>query len=139
MKQKSFDANQLSVVFGVTPITGFAKDTSLTIETENPQYHHNTDLHGNATRYRINDTSAKITLTLTQSSSSNTLLSNYVELDRQNDSGVFPIFIKDANSTTLFTSTSAYIMQVPSNEYGEDGKTREWVLMASGVSHYIGS
>lgn len=139
MKQKSFDANQLSVVFGVTPITGFAKDTSLTIETENAQYNYNTDLHGNVTRYRINDNSAKITLTLTQSSSSNDLLSNYVELDNQSDSGVFPIFIKDANSTTLFTSTSASIMQVPSNEYGEDEKNREWVIMASGNSHYIGS
>lgn len=139
MAQKNFDANQLSVVFGVSPIVGFATDTALIIETEDTQYKYNRDLHGNVTRYRINNNSAKITLTLTQSSDSNALLSNYVELDNQSDTGVFPIYIKDANSTTIFRSDCASVMQVPSNEYGEEEKNREWVIMATNNTHYIGN
>jgi len=139
MAQKNFDANQLSVVFGVSPVVGFATDTALTIETEDAQYKYNRDLHGNVTRYKINNNSAKITLTLTQSSRSNSLLSNYVELDNQSNAGVFPIYIKDSNSTTLFRSDSASVMQVPTNEFGEEEKNREWVIMATNNTHYIGS
>jgi hypothetical protein len=139
MAQKNYDANQLSVVFGASPIVGFATDRALSIETEDAQYKNTRDLHGNVTRYRINNNSAKITLVLTQLSSSNALLSNYVELDNQSDSGTFPIYIKDSNSTTLFRSDSAYIMQVPSNEYGEEEKNREWVIMATNTTHYIGN
>jgi hypothetical protein len=139
MAQKNFDANQLSVVFGVSPIVGFATDTALTIETEDAQYKYSRDLHGNVTRYKINNNSAKLTLTLTQSSRSNALLSNYVELDNQSNAGVFPIYIKDSNSTTLFRSDSASVMQVPTNEFGEEEKNREWVIMATNNTHYIGS
>jgi hypothetical protein len=138
MAQKSYDANQLSVVFGVSPIVGFATDTALTIETEDAQYKYSRDLHGNVTRYRVNNHSAKITLTLTQSSRSNALLSNYVELDNQSNAGVFPIYIKDSNSTTLFSSDSASVIQVPTNEYGEEEKNREWLIMATNNTHYIG-
>lgn len=139
MTQKSFDANQLSVVFGVSPIVGFAKDNALTIETENAQWGQTVDLRGNVSRYRINNNVSKITLSLVQSSSSNSLLSNYVELDNQSGAGTFPIIIKDSNSTTLFTSQSAYVLQVPSNEYGEEEKNREWVIMATNNTHYIGN
>jgi hypothetical protein len=139
MADTVYDGNQLSVVFGMTPLTGFAKDTSLRIERENPQYKYNTDLHGNVSRSRVNDNSAKITITLMKASSSNELLSSYVELDRQSDSGTFPILIKDASSTDLFMSASASIMQVPSNEYGEEEKTKEWVIMATNNISYIGN
>jgi hypothetical protein len=139
MAKKSWDANQLSVVFGVSPIFGFATDKALTIETEEPQYKNTRDLHGNVTRYRINSNSAKITLVLTQSSSANALLSNFVELDRQSDAGTFPIYIKDSNSTTLFRSDSAYVLQIPSNEYGEEGNNRQWVIMATNNTHYLGN
>jgi hypothetical protein len=139
MAQKNFDANQLSVVFGTSPIVGFATDNALSIETEDMQYKSTRDLHGNVTRYRINNNSAKITLNLTQASRSNALLSNYVELDRQSDSGVFPIYIKNADSTTLFRSDSAYVEKVPTNEYGEEEKNREWIIMATDNTHYIGN
>jgi hypothetical protein len=139
MAIKVWDGNDLSVVFGMTPITGFAADTSLKIERENPQYNHVCDLYGNPSRNKVNNDATKITITLLKNSSSNELLSNYVELDRQSDSGVFPILISDANSTDLFESAFAYVLQVPSNEYGQDANTREWVIHATKNVSYLGS
>lgn len=139
MGHKNFDPAQLSVVFGITPIVGFAVDSMISIENENPQYNSNYDIHGNVTRYRVNKNTAKITVTLTQVSRSNDLLSNYVELDRVSNAGVFPIMIKDPNGTTLFSFREAWVKQVPIIDYGEEAKNREWVIEASGVSRYIGS
>jgi len=138
MAHKVYDPNQLSVIFGVSPIVGFAEDTMINIDVEDPQYNINSDIHGEVTRFKVNKNLAKITITLTQSSSSNDLLSNYVELDRQNNSGVFLVMIKDTNGTTLFSSTAAYVEQVPSIEFGNDNKTREWVIRATNVTKFIG-
>lgn len=128
MIKRSFNGNQLNIIFGVTPITGFIKGTSLTIETRDGSYNYSRDLYGNVTRGRINDNSAKVTLTLTKASSSNGLLDNYVELDNQSDAGVFPIVIKDINNNTLFTSKVASIMA--SDEHWQDQDCK-WLIMAT--------
>lgn len=138
MATKVFDPNQLSVIVGVTPIYGFAEDTMITIDVEDPQYNINTDVHGEATRFRVNKNLAKITLFLTQSSSSNDVLSSYVEADRINNSGVFTLMIKDVNGTTLFSSTSGYVEQVPSVDFGNDNKDREWVVRVTNISKFVG-
>ena len=139
MAQKNFDPHQLSVVFGLTPIVGFAEDSMISIENENPQYNSSYDIHGNVTRYKVNKNNAKITLILTQTSRSNDVLSNYVELDRVSDAGVFPVMIKDPNGSTLFSCQHAWVKQSPTVEYGMEAKNREWIIEASGISQYIGS
>jgi hypothetical protein len=125
--EKILNGNQLSVVFGVSPIFGFVDGTSLLITTP-PNYNYDRDLYGNITRSRINDNSAEIILTLTKASSANALLSNFVELDRQSDAGTFPIFIKDVHGNNIFTSKSASIMS--SNEHWQD-KHRKWIIIAT--------
>lgn len=138
MSSKVYDPHQLSVVFGVTPINGFAEDTMISIDIEEPQYNATTDIHGNVTRFRVNKNMAKITITLTQSSPSNDVLSSFVEADRINNSGTFPVMIKDPNGTTLFSSTSSYVEQVPSIEFGNDNKNREWLIRATSINNFIG-
>lgn len=138
MSSKVYDPHQLSVVFGVTPINGFAEDTMISIDVEEPQYNATTDIHGNVTRFRVNKNMAKITITLTQSSPSNDVLSSFVEADRINNSGTFPVMIKDPNGTTLFSSTSSYVEQVPSIEFGNDNKNREWLIRATSINNFIG-
>jgi hypothetical protein len=120
----------------MNPIRGFAKGPSVKIETEDPKYTYQADLYGAIHRNRINNNSAKVTITLLRSSSSNELLSNYVELDRQSDSGVFPILISDANSTDLFESDSASIMQAPTRGCEKDAMTKKWVIMATNNTNY---
>ena len=138
MALKVYDPNQVGVIVGVSPMQGFAEDSMVTIDMEDSQYNLATDINGDPTRFKSNKSIAKITLRLTQSSPSNDILSALVELDRINNSGVFPLMIKDNNGSSLFTSTAAYIEQVPSVDFGNENKNREWVIVATNVSKFIG-
>ena len=138
MTIKTYDPNQLSVILGVSAINGFAEDSMLSIEVEDAQYNITTDVHGAPTRFKQNKNIAKVTLTLTQSSSSNNTLSSYIEADRINNAGVFPLMIKDNSGSTLFTSTNCYIEQIPTTEFGNDNKNREWVIIAINPSKFLG-
>jgi len=138
MANKVYDPTQVGVIVGTSPINGFSEDSIITIEMEDPQYVVSTDISGAPTRFKVNKSIAKVTIRLTQTSPSNDLLSSYVELDRVSNAGVFPLMIKDNNGTSLFTSTAAYVDQVPSMEYASETKDREWVIKATNVTKFIG-
>jgi hypothetical protein len=125
--KKSYNGNELSVVFGITPLTGFVTGTSLIIEKPD-DYCYRRDVCGNSTRHRVNNNSVKITLTLTKASSSNALLNSYMELDNQSNSGTFSIYVKDPNSDNIFISGRSSIMS--NNEHWQD-EGNEWVIMAT--------
>jgi len=138
MAIKVFDPNQTSVVAGVSPIQGFAEDSMLSIETEDAKYAINTDVHGRVTRFRQNKNIAKVTLTLTQSSPSNDVLSSFLEADRKSNAGVFNFMIKDNSGTTLFTSVNAYVEKQATVEFGNDNKNREWTIICINPSNFVG-
>lgn len=138
MAIKVFDPNQTSVVAGVSPIQGFTEDSMLSIETEDAKYAINTDIHGRVTRFRQNKNIAKVTLTLTQSSPSNDVLSSFLEADRKSNAGVFNFMIKDNSGTTLFTSVNAYVEKQATVEFGNDNKNREWTIICINPSNFVG-
>jgi Protein of unknown function (DUF3277) len=138
MAIKVYDPTQVGVIVGVSPMNGFAEDSMISIEMEDPQYVVSTDISGAPTRFKVNKSIAKVTIRLTQASPSNDLLSSYVEADRVNNAGVFPLMIKDNNGTSLFTSTAAFVEQVPSMEFANENKNREWVIKATNVNKFIG-
>ena len=138
MAIKVYDPTQVGIIVGTSPMNGFAEDSMITIEMEDPQYSISTDISGEATRFKVNKSIAKVTIRLTQTSPSNDLLSSYVEADRISNAGVFPLMIKDNNGTSLFTSTAAFIEQVPSMEFANENKNREWVIKATNVTKFIG-
>lgn len=138
MAIKVFDPNQTSVVAGVSPIQGFAEDSMLSIETEDAKYGITSDAHGDVTRFRQNKNIAKVTLTLTQSSPSNDVLSSFLEADRKSNAGVFNFMIKDNSGTTLFTSVNAYVEKQATVEFGNDNKNREWTIICINPSNFVG-
>ena len=137
--EKVYDPNQLSVVFGGSPISGFAEDTMLEIEHEDQLFKFKSDVHGNVSRTKINKDLTKITLTLTRDSYSNNTLNSFVEMDRLTNGGVFPIIIKDPNGVTMFACTHACVSSRPKISYGGDEKNREWTIQASGITQHIGN
>lgn len=138
MAIKVFDPNQTSVVAGVSSIQGFAEDSMLSIETEDAKYGITSDVHGDVTRFRQNKNIAKVTLTLTQSSPSNDVLSSFLEADRKSNAGVFNFMIKDNSGTTLFTSVNAYVEKQAMVEFGNDNKNREWTIICINPSNFVG-
>ena len=76
MAIKVYDPTQVGVIVGTSPINGFAEDSMITIEMEDPQYVVATDISGSPTRFKTNKALAKVTIRLTQTSPSNDLLIN---------------------------------------------------------------
>ncbi len=138
MAIKTYDPNELSIIIGTSPIVGFEEDSGVAIEFEDPQYEIHNDVHGNVARFRQNKNIGKVTLNLTQTSASNDVLSSWLEADRINNGGIFPVMIKDNSGTTLVSSTAAYIEQLPSIEFGNENKTREWVIILTNATKFVG-
>lgn len=138
MATKTFDPNQLTMIFGTSIMTGYADGTMLSIDMDEQRYNTEVDANGNSIRYKINNNNATITLTLNQGSPSNDVLSLFVNLDRQSDTGVFPISIKDNRGSTLISSVGAYVEKTPTITFGTTGNNREWVIKATDVGFFAG-
>jgi len=137
MPYQNYDPSKLSVVFGGIPIRGFAEGTMFEIELEESRYSEMSDVHGSISRSKINKNTASITLHLLQNSPSNQTLASFLEADRINDNGVFPVIIKDDKGNTIFACAAAYIKGVPKVSYGSEVGAREWVIRASNVSVFV--
>ncbi len=135
---KTFDPKKLTVTLGTHTVTGFASDSMLAIELDSEVYNTDVDAYGNSSRFKINNTNATLTLTLSQASPSNDMLATFYALDVSANQGAFPVMIKDNSGTTLITSQFGYIEKLPSIEYGAESKNREWVIKLTETTFTVG-
>lgn len=135
-KDKTFDPNQVTVTLGAHIVTGYAADTFITLDLDEQRYNTENDGNGKSYRYRINNNNATITLSLNQGSPSNAVLSTFVNLDKQADSGGFPLLIKINGTDTKFTSLFAYVEKTPAIAFGTSGNNREWVIKATEMTFF---
>lgn len=133
-----YDSSQVTIIAGVTPIMGLSRDAGVKISYESAQYSTITDNRGNSIRSKLNNSNAIIEINLNQDSDSNNLFSNYLEADKQNNAGTFPMFIKDCNGTSLFVSASAYISEIPEVTFSTEANIITWKITATNMSRFIG-
>ncbi len=138
MAIKTYDSTQVSLIIGVTPITGYARDTGIKVTFEDNQFSVVKDNRGNTIRSKLNGTDALIEVNLTQDSISNDLLSNYAEADRLNNAGTFSAFLKDSNGTSLFQSASAWIEERPEPTFALELGVNTWIIRAINIGAFIG-
>jgi arabinogalactan endo-1,4-beta-galactosidase len=137
-KVKEFDPKKTTVSLNAHSVVGYGKDTFLMIEFISDLYTTENDALGKSFRFKNNNYDALITLTLTQESQTNDVLSNFANLDRQLGTGVFTLTIKDNNSDSLYSSIGAHVQSVPTTAYGTSGNDREWKILASDLAFHIG-
>jgi hypothetical protein len=138
-KQYDYDISKVIVVVGTHSISGFVDAEMFTITLDAPENTTTVDIHGNSTITKSNNLNATCTLFLTQSSPSNSVLSNFMNAKRQNPNlGMFPVSISDGNSDTLLTSLSAWVQKAPDITYGNTPSNREWEIRLTNVAKYIG-
>lgn len=137
MASKTYDVRELSVIVATSPINGFDVESALSIEIEEAQFGHNVDINNKFSRYRKNNSVAKITFTLTQASDSNQLLNNFLIADALKNAGMFNLMIKDNTSGSIFTCAEAYVEKAPTTDYGTENKNRVWTIICSNYQHNI--
>lgn len=136
---QNYDPNQVIVTFLDAPITGFEAGTFIEIDYRKDAFSLKNDISGSGTRSKTNDFSAEITLTLTQRSASNAVLSAFANTDRATSAAFGPLKITDNLSNDLFICASAWIKKTAKVDYGQESSTRVWVIQCDNLVQVQGN
>lgn len=138
MSVATFDPKSVVVSIGGVTMSGYADGTFLEITADTPQFTKITGADGYVTRVKSNDYGAVMTLTLSQSSPSNDVLSALFNADRLTNAGVVPILIKDLSGTTVIFAATGWIQQFPDTAFGNEINDRSWVIDLANADLFIG-
>jgi hypothetical protein len=142
----TFAPNDVTVILtqassGISHIvSGFSEDSIVTVERNAETYTLYTGADNTNTRIYNANTSAKMTMALQQTSSSNDILSQlYLNDAASRDStGLFSINIVDNSGRSSYFAEEAYIAVVPNSAFANTMQTREWVIEAVRMETFIG-
>ena len=138
MAVATFDPKSVIVTIGGVAMSGYADGTFLEIVADQQQFTKVTGADGYTTRVKSNDYGALMTLTLSQSSPSNDVLSGFLALDRASNLGVVPILIKDLSGTTIMFSGTGWIRQFPDVSFANEINNRAWQIDLAEADIFIG-
>lgn len=138
MAVSTFDPKDVIVTIGGVPMSGYADGTFLEITADVPQFTKITGADGYVTRVKSNNYGAVMTLTLSQSSPSNDVLSGIFNADKQANAGVVPILIKDISGRTIIFAGTGWIQQFPDSAFGNEINDRAWVFDLANTDLFIG-
>lgn len=138
MAVRTYSPKEVIIAIGGVPMSGFADGTFLEISADAQQFTKVIGADGYATRVKTNNYAGTLTLTLSQSSPSNDILSGILAADRLANAGVVPILIKDLTGTTIIFSATGWIQQFPDLAYGNEINNRAWVLDLAEMDVFIG-
>lgn len=128
MALKTYNNKQVSVSFGNIPLSGYGDSEFLSIELNEEQWELKMGVDGTGTRAKNNNFSAKMKITLAQSSESNAIMQGYWNADRLSNSGVQPFIAKDNSGNSIYTAGSAWIMKQPVAKFAKGVEMREWTI-----------
>ena len=134
MGLKTYNAKQVSVIFGNVPMSGYGDSEFLSIEMNEDQWELKVGVDGSGTRAKNNNRSAKIKMTLQQSSDANAILQGFWNADQLSNSGVQGFVAKDASGFSIYTAASAWIMKQPVAKFSKGVEMREWTLETDSMS-----
>lgn len=137
----TWDGAELTVIIGVTPISGLSDGDSVTARRNNPFYNSRAGNDGAVGRARVTDKRGQVEIHILQTSEVNDLLSGLFQMDSLSEEGQFvgPIIIKDLSGSTLISAGSAWLMNVGdvAFESGAVGE-RVWTFEAADLKMWIG-
>jgi hypothetical protein len=139
MALKKYDPKTVAVIFG-GPITGFADGTFVSVEFDEDLFSKVTGADGESCRSKTNNQGARVTITLLQSSASNTFLSAALNTDLNSPlgDGILPFFLKDLSGDTLMSAETAWIVKPANVEYGREVANREWTIETDNMQFNVG-
>lgn len=121
-------------------MSGFSEDSIVQIERNAETFTMYTGADNTSTRIYNANNSAKLTVALQQTSSTNDILSQLYANDAasRNSTGLFSIHVKDLSGRSDYFSDDAYVGVVPNSNFANSMQTREWVIHAHNLSTIIG-
>lgn len=125
---KTYDPKNVIVTFGGVSLTGFADGTFISITPSMERFQKVVGADGEVARGRSNDDTHEVTVTLMQSSASNDDLATIAKADRQSNTGVRALAVRDLSGNTLMFWPEAWVRQTPDLEFAKELGERAWVF-----------
>lgn len=135
---KTYDPKMVVITFGAVPISGYAEGTFVRVNRSGDAFIKSKGAGGDIERVNRNQGDFEVSITLQQTSSSNTELSAILAADQATNAGVFPLTIKDMLGNTLFFAPQAWIRKDPEWEDGDDLNSREWTFDTGIAGNLVG-
>lgn len=137
MTLRTFSINELIVVYGGVPLTGFAPGEFMTIEYDNDIFTQVDGADGEVARVKSGMLSATATLRFLQTSPSNDVLSAFLIEDIAiNKTQLF--IVKDLNGLTILFASQCYIPKSANPAYGTENVNREWRIKIPKMIGFLG-
>lgn len=126
---KTFSFKDVNVIFGIAEIGGFGEgDDVITIQYDADQYTKTVGAKGDVTRTQTADSSCSMTLKLLQTSSSNSVLMNIFNTDRETGVGALPFIVNNKKTGETYVVNNAWIVKPPPITRGANPTTMDWAL-----------
>lgn len=127
-------------MLGPVQITGFADGTFVNIEYNADLWTLQMGADGEGVRSKMNDLSAKITLTLMSSSLGNAALMAALAAGLAGGAGsALPLIISDGATLTTHSAEGAWVQKVPAKAYAKEHTPVEWVLETNRLIPVMGT
>lgn len=132
MSLQTYDPSEVSVFIALLyETTGFAPNSLVQISKDTSSYQTLKGGAGGVERVKNEDETYTMTLSLSQTSPTNSILNALAVLDNVSGRGIFPIFVKDSSGQSLFLAGSCWIESPATASYTGSIETREWTIKCS--------
>jgi hypothetical protein len=140
MALKTYDPNQVAVVFAGVPIKGYADGTFITVTHTSTVFETVAGADGEVVRTKVGDQRAQVTLSLLQSSDSNDVLSALLILDENapNGAGVGIFSMTDLSGRSLVVGAESWIVGWPEQTFDKTATQRDWVIEIANSQPLVG-
>lgn len=121
-------------------VGGFTEDAMVSIEPAAEAYTMYTSADNKSTLLYHANTSATVTLSLNQTSSSNDVLSQLYEEFRltKSPTKLFTVAIKDNNGRSMYVSAQSFIGKRPTAAFANSMQNREWTILCAAMEQTAG-
>lgn len=134
----SYDPKAVCAIIGGAIAEGYSDGTFITVDRNEDSWMLKVGCDGIGTRAKSNNRSAKIVLTLHQSSKTNDVLSALAQADELANTGTVPFFLRDASGRTVITALTCWITRPAPAEFGKEVANRVWTLESDNVQIFDG-
>lgn len=125
-----YDPKSVVCIFDSVPIFGYAPGTFVTVEMTTDAFVRYIGVSGESARARTNDRSGRVSMTLLQSSPTNTVFTLLHTSDILLTSGLgLSVFaMKDLTGSSIAISKACWIASPPSVSFGNEAQSWTWTI-----------
>ena len=139
MPAATYDPASVIVTWGSLTLSGFAPDTFANVERAEDAVVTTVGADGFGCHTINRNRSGTVTVTLMQSSLTNSALSRLANLDEQTGDVSYPLVVKDIRSdATLCVAHASKIKKMPASSFGKELGTREWAFTSTRIDISVG-